>query len=437
MTSARTNLTLGSNAPETPQGADVPGTIAWFSPVPPTRSGIATYTAEVVPLICHHFTVDLYPADTAHDFVWRQRRHPYGLVVYQMGNARCHDYMWGYLARYPGLVVLHDARLHQSRARRLLEQGRADDYRRELLYDRPDSRPDFAEYAAAGLGGSIYYFWPMLRAIVRTARLVAVHSERLAAETRDEFPGAAVETIRMGVPAALSVPGDRAPVRRELGVPQDAVVFAALGKVTAEKRITTIVKAFERIVDEGLDAYLLLVGDASEYEGRGEQLAPKDLAPRIRVAGHVADSELGSYLSAADVCLCLRWPTGRELSAAWLRCLAAGKPTIISDLAHMVDVPDSAALRVGLLDEDRSLVDAMRYLATDGQAREALARGGHAYWSTHHTLEAMAADYRRVLAIAAARNGTPWRDELPRHFQEDYSTRTEMTLRRFGLRMPV
>ena len=32
----------------------------------------------------------------------------------------------------------------------------------------------------------------------------------------------------------------------------------------------------------------------------------------------------------------LRWPTAREMSGPWLRALAAGRPTVIIDLAHLV-----------------------------------------------------------------------------------------------------
>ena len=46
-------------------------------------------------------------------------QHPYDLIVYQLGNDSCHDYMWPYLVRHPGLVVLHDGQTHQARARTL------------------------------------------------------------------------------------------------------------------------------------------------------------------------------------------------------------------------------------------------------------------------------------------------------------------------------
>ena len=58
--------------------------------------------------------------DRPGQFTWRHRRQPYDLVVYQLGNSRAHDFMWSFLFRYPGLLVLHDAQVHQARALWLL-----------------------------------------------------------------------------------------------------------------------------------------------------------------------------------------------------------------------------------------------------------------------------------------------------------------------------
>src|SRR5262245_33121709 len=196
-----------------------PTTVAWFSPLPPARSGIAAYSAELLPRLGPPFIVETYPEHAAHDFLWRARRAPYDLVVYQLGNAPYHDYMWAYLAHAPGLVVLHDARLHHARARRLLDQRRFDDYRREFHYDHPDAPADFVEYAVEGLGGTIYYCWSMLRVVMETARTVAVHNERVAADLRAEFPGVPIETLRMGVPRATVSPDARTRMRRQHAIP--------------------------------------------------------------------------------------------------------------------------------------------------------------------------------------------------------------------------
>jgi len=410
-------------------------TIAWFSPLPPSRSGIAAYSAELLPRLSGH-VIDVYPEHAAHDFVWRMRRDPYDLVVYQLGNARYHDYMWAYLARYPGLVVLHDARLHHARARQLLDDRRFDDYRREFRYDHPGARPDIAEYAVEGLGGSIYYFWPMLRVVMRTARTVAVHNGRVADELREAFPDVPIETIRMGVPAPAIAPDAAARIRRAYALPDKAIVFAAFGKVTAEKRIGPILDALGMLRREASDAYLLLVGEADGYSSLRDEIDRAGVADRVRVTGYVDDGAVGEHLAAADACLCLRWPTAQETSAAWLRCLAAGRATVITDLAHLVDIPPTLALRVDLWDEESSLVAAMRRLASDAAFRSALARAGYDFWRANHTLEAMADDYRRVLTLASTRPA-PNPKDLPEHFTTDYSERARAIVEHFDTSVDV
>jgi glycosyltransferase involved in cell wall biosynthesis len=414
----------------------VPLRLAWFSPLPPVRSGIAAYSAELLPHLRRGLVIDSYPESEAHDFVWRQRRTPYDVVVYQLGNAPCHDYQWAYMARYPGLVVLHDAKLHHARARQLLQHQRVDDYRREFRYDHPTANPDFAEYAALGLGGSIYYFWPMLRVVMRTARLVCVHSRNVAADLRADYPEVRVETVRMGVPALAVAADARIAVRRRLNLPPEAIVFAAFGKVTAEKRLASILGALHATASEGFHVHLLLVGDADDYRVLSQQLERYGVADRVRVTGHVADDAIADHLAAADACVCLRWPTAQESSASWLRCLAAARPTVRSDLAHLVDVPDSVALRVDLLDEERSLAAAMRTLAADPTARERIGRAGYEYWMANHTIEAMAEDYRRLLPIAAA-TPAPAPTDLPAHFSNDHSDVVTAILRQFEIEVDL
>jgi glycosyltransferase involved in cell wall biosynthesis len=410
--------------------------VAWFSPRPPVRSGIAAYSAELLPLLRRSFDIDWYSESDAHDFVWKHQREPYGLTVYHLGNARCHDYMWAYLVRYPGLVVLHDARLHHARARHLLAQQRADDYRREFTFDHPDAPAAAAEYAVDGLSGSIYYFWSMLRVPVTTARLVAVHNVRVAAELAREYPDVAIETIRMGVRTSSPPENARFTIRSAWKLPADAVVFAAFGKVTAEKRVGAILDALATLRRDGFDAWLLLVGDTHEYPTLPVDLERLRISEFVRVTGYVADDEMDAFLAAADACLCLRWPTALETSASWLRCLAAGRATVISDLAHLVDVPPAVALRVDLLEEARTLADAMRRLATDSDLRGAVGRAGFEYFAAHHTIDVMAADYTRLLPHAAGRRA-PIVNNLPKHFTDDHGEAARAVARQFGVAVDI
>ena len=63
---------------------------------------------------------------------------------------------------------------------------------------------------------------------------------------------------------------------------------------------------------------------------------------------------------------------------------------------------------------------------------QALGRAGYAYWSTHHTLDVMTADYQRLLELAAARPA-PLVGDLPAHFTDDYSDTARAILARFDI----
>jgi hypothetical protein len=145
----------------------------------------------------------------------------------------------------------------------------------------------------------------------------------------------------------------------------------------------------------------------------------------------------------------LRWPTAREISGPWLRCLAAGRPSIIIDLVQTADVPaldprtwtctsadgsKPVAVVVDILDEDHSLRLAMRRLASDASLRASLGAAARDYWQQEHSQTAMLEDYRRTIATAAA---TPPPDvRLPRHLHDNGSTTMTGILDEFGVTVP-
>jgi glycosyltransferase involved in cell wall biosynthesis len=424
--------------------------VAWFSPLPPAATGVARYSADVLPMLeAAGLSVDCYEEINAHDFVWRHRLTPYDLVVYQLGNSQWHDYMWAYLFQYPGLIVLHDPRLHHARAAQLFRRRRMDDYRREFAYNHPHTSPSAAEYAVEGLRGAAFYYWPMVRVVVESARLVAVHNEFVAAELRDAYPSARVERIHQGVPGLSSPPGAPARIRRRHNIPPDSLVFVAFGLVTAEKRVEPILRAFSALrthSGRGASAHLLFVG--ASLSKLNALIEEHQLADRVHATGYVADESIADYLAAADVALSLRWPTAEETSRTWAEALSASTPTIITSLPHTADVPsldahtwqptsrtqEPVAVSVDLLDEDADLLAAMSRLADDEALRERLGKAGHEYWKQEHQMSLMADDYVRLITTAAGLPA-PEVEHPPAHVADDYSGLAASIAREIGVEL--
>jgi len=447
--------------------------IAWFSPLPPNRSGIAAYCAELLPRLAAHeieaFIDDSGGQDApariapvegatirgAHDFPWRHARQPYDVVVYHLGNDRCHDYMWPYLARYPGLLVLHDAQLHQARAQALIRQHREADFKAEFTYCHPDVSPLLADLVIAGLGDTLCYFWPMVRVPIESARVVAVHSAYLARELAEEYSGKPIRPIHLGVPdPRSSAMAPALDVRRRHGIPDDAVVFGSFGRVTPEKGLSGVVQALAQVAQALPSIRVLIVGEVPPYFDPMAEARQWGVADRIIETGYVDDDALPEYLAAVDVCLNLRWPTGRETSAAWVRCLAAGKPTVITDLVHLTDVPsldlrsmkvasttaagaEPVCVHVELVDGSHMLRLALRRLAEDAELRQRLGRAARKYWEGHGTIGLMAREYETLLAEAQAAPDPVRPAGWPAHLTADGTSTARRLLLQTGVSYPL
>ena len=452
--------------------------IALFAPIPPTRSGIASYTAALLPWLARRHDIDLFTDDrpgdpkplppgaarrfSAHDFAWQRARAPYDLVIYQLGNSPVHSYMWPYMVRYPGLVVLHDGCLHDERCFHYLSREDLNGYRAEFAWNDPVHAD--AARVVEGMSGPLRFHWPMLRTPVSSARAVAVHSSWLAAWLSDRYPGKYIDVIRPGVDDPLSDESSaaRADIRARHELAPATIVFAAYGWITPWKRIPEILRGLHAVGVYEPDTHLLLVGSpVDDYDVRAN-LRQAGVEGRVTLTGYVDDADVPRYLAAADICLCLRWPTARESSATWLRAIAAGKATIVTDLAHMNDIPVLAAAQlrpqtsalppttgarllqqtsdrkspapiavaVDICHEERELEAAMLVMARDHELRRGIGAAARAWWTAENRMEHSAKDYERVMAAAAAR---PAIRSIPPHLDDDGGRQARHLLAPFGL----
>src|SRR3977135_4358558 len=80
---------------------------AFFSPLPPAKSGIADYSAAVLEHLNTSIQVDTFAAKPT---VFDASR--YDICVYQLGNNPYHGFVYEAAMEHPGVVVMHEANLH-------------------------------------------------------------------------------------------------------------------------------------------------------------------------------------------------------------------------------------------------------------------------------------------------------------------------------------
>ena len=419
--------------------------LAFVSPLPPLPSGVADYAADLLALVAEHHEVELFHAQEAVDaarlpaglplheaasFLERHRRQPFDLAVYQMGNGPSHDFLYDLVSRVPGLLVLHDLVLHHARAAQFLEaepvrawranpasvaaRERAEPvleaWRAELEYAYPARGARLFAAQLGTVGDLLPYAYPLFRIPVEASRLVAVHNRFMADAIREEVPDVPVECVPMPVGRVAVDARAVGELRARLGFDAAELVVGVFGLLTPEKRPLVVARAHARAAGKHAELRLLLVGPVPDQARLESELERLGVRGRTVLTGRIPLHELAAHIEAADVVAHLRYPTARETSAALLRVLAQGRPTIVSDLEQQADLPEEAVLRVDLADEEAGLGAALRRLAQDATLRRALGRAAAAFVSREHAPERVAAEWQDVFERARERPAPASRD---------------------------
>jgi glycosyltransferase involved in cell wall biosynthesis len=416
--------------------------LAILSPLPPAKSGIADYTLDVARVLAGAHQIDLFhdgpscevtdlPAScatfAATEFLRRQAGAPYDLAIYQMGNGPAHDFLYPLLARVPGLLVLHDLVLHHARARMFLESAavrayRAEpasparrseaaqalaEYEAEVAYSHPPAAGRLAPVQLFTVGDLLPYQYPLSRIPIEAARAVAVHNPFMRDAILEEVPGAAVTVVPMPMERVPVDPDAVSALRSSRGVGEHDLVVGSFGLLTREKRLETVARAVARAAASRPNLRLWLVGPLRAPRALLHMLQERGVAERTLIAGRVPLAALPAFMEAADMVAHLRYPTARETSAALLRILAQGRPTVMSDLEHLGEVPEDAVVRADVADEEGALTRAILRLADNAPARASLGARAAAYMAQSHSPLRTREAYESAIALALSQPPPP------------------------------
>lgn len=391
-----------------------PPRIAYFTPLQPVESGISQYSEDLIPwlasavsldVVVDHYTPTHAEAIAPARIVDARRfeRGHYDAVILQMGNSPAHNYMVPLALDTPDMLVLHDIVLHHLMVWRAVQaRGGREAYRREMRARYGEAGEAVAAQVLRGQNPPAMFDYPLNEAFIRAARVVVTHSPSSAAWVRRLVPEAETRVIPMGVPAIPPV--DAGAARARLGIAPETFVILSLGRVNPFKRIPAVFRAVRRLADEIPAVQLVIVGgDSPNYDvGRLARFA--GIERYVRRLGYVPDAALPDLFAAADVCVNLRYPTAGETSAAVLRLMSAGLPTVVTDTGAFSDLPDDAVLKVPPdAFEGETLVAYLRALATNRAFRRAVGANARALVMREHTMRRAAEGYLDVLSEVLGR----------------------------------
>jgi glycosyltransferase involved in cell wall biosynthesis len=360
----------------------------FFSPLPPAPSGVADYSAALLPALRKHGEVEINGSD--------------GIAIYHIGNNHLHREIYARAISKPGVAVLHDAVLNHFFLGTLDAQA----YIAEFVYNYGEWSRDLAETLWQNRARSAtdprYFAYPMLKRIATASRAVIVHNPAAARIVANHAPATRIfEIPHLFVPPALPDPVDVIRFRAALGLKPRTLLAGVFGHLRESKRIPVVMRAIEQVWRAGADAKLLIAGSFASSD-LDRALTPLLADPRILRTGHLPEADFWRYACATDLCINLRFPTAGESSGIAVRMMGIGKPVVFTAGEEIARIPEDACLRVDSgAAEEEMLASILTWLAADPDAALEIGRRAAAHIAREHAIEKIAAQYWSALEIAA------------------------------------
>jgi glycosyltransferase involved in cell wall biosynthesis len=338
--------------------------LAYVSPLPPERSGISDYSAELLPELFRHYEIDVVAVQTSVTSDWitnncairstewfEKNHHLFDRVLYHFGNSTFHLHMFHLLETIPGAVVLHDFFLSGIVAHMEFHGIEPLFWVNELYLGH--GYKAVADRYNAKHQAEVIWKYPCNMSVLRNALGTIIHSDnsrRLATEwygSGDQAEWADIPLLRV---PDYSRPADKLAARAALGLDKDDFVVCSFGLLGPSKLNDRLIEAWAAspLSADG-ECVLIFVGenDANEYGARLlKDIKAMGSKARVSITGWVDTDVYKSYLVAADVGVQLRTLSRGETSAAVLDCMNYGLATIANANGSMADLPEDGVVRL-------------------------------------------------------------------------------------------
>lgn len=393
--------------------------LAYVSPLPPGRSGISDYSAELLPALSRLYDIDVVvdqevvsclplPAGcTLRDVAWLRQEHAQcDRVLYHFGNSTFHSHMFDLVEAIPGVIVLHDFYLSGIYAHR--------EWHKLAHHCWTDALMASHGYAAVLQrftepdGSVVVQRYPCNLQVLQAALGVIVHSRyacMLAASWYGNGCGDDWDVIPL-----LRQPArkrDKAQARRDLGLPADAFIICSFGHVESTKLSHRLVAGFNASKPgQTGDGLLLFVGACGNKVYADEIDAAKigsRYPEQIRLTGWVDTETYHAYLAAADMGVQLRAQSRGETSAAALDCMNYGLGTVVNANGGMAELSKDAVWQLPDEFSDHELSAALNALWADTELRSRIGATAQALLTSAHAPAECAGRYAEAIERAYAK----------------------------------
>ena len=332
----------------------------WFSPLPPAPTDIGHFSKRLLPALVSLADITVWTDQTKWDSaleryaevrVYDPRSMPWAelnrgdLCIYNIGNNPLfHGSIWEVARQHPGVVILHDTRLHHFfdgiyRVRRRDLSG----YLAVMeFYYGSAARSDAREcFMSEGRNINVMAEkYPLTQLATENALGVVVHTVAGFAALEGSTPLTCLSLPFAAMPRVAEGSRER---NRKTDQRFRLILFGYIGR---NRRLDVVLNALATFPERekfNLDIYGAILDEEKKVKAQIRALGLKGL---VTLHGFATEPELDAALSQADLAINLRYPTMGEASGSQLRIWAHALPSLVTQVGWYSDLPQDAVAHV-------------------------------------------------------------------------------------------
>jgi glycosyltransferase involved in cell wall biosynthesis len=197
-----------------------------------------------------------------------------------------------------------------------------------------------------------------LPAFCQQCDLVIAPSEGIATVMQDLGVSSPIKVIPNGIDLTPYKHPSPHLSREDIGLSKDATVLMYVGRLSAEKNLPFLLRAFWGVAIARPEVVLVLVGDGPEKDNLYDQVKHSGLEERVKFLGEVDYASIPGHLALADIFVTASQTEVHPLSL--IEAMACGVPplgiaspgiedTIVDDENGFLSPPDMAAFTAKLM----------------------------------------------------------------------------------------
>lgn len=390
--------------------------LAIVSPLSPCKTGIAGYVERLLPDMNDYFDITLVACQNevslASDYQYIKVltsiefslcAHQFDFILYHFGNNPYHSFMLELLARFPGVVVLHDytiSSLYYGSEVQFL--SRSGIFLEELYYSHGYQAVQFYLNDQSEGKSKTRHLYSCNRAIVNLSKGVILHSKLSVEKLKNQYKDQKKELQCCYMPLAQNPYyfKNKETIKERLGFSKDTFIVVSLGFIAETKCSHELVVAWSQSeLSKKDNCYLIFVGDspADDYGDKLLKLVTQAGKSNVMITGWIDDANYLSYLEAADIGVQLRLNSNGETSLSALEVLSAGIPLIVNNYGAQKEIPESVCYKLQERFLVSELTQAIEDLYASHSKRSALGEGSRIYIENHHAYPIIAKKYAEMI----------------------------------------